>query len=543
MIRQGISSNRFIILSALFFTLFQNTFFFTKVWSLINSDSWGDLLFSLSLPITLFLLLNVIFSLLLLPYLRKPILILFLLVGAAINYFMYNFNIVIDRDMIENALETNAHESIDLITLKMGLWLLFLGILPAILVVMVKVKPAKSIVKALFFRILNIVLSLLVVFLIAALFYKDYASFFRNNKNILKDLVPSNVVSAVVKLVNERIDANRPFVDIGLDAKKGTAIQNQPKKTLTIFVVGETARAENFSLSGYARDTNPRLSARKDVIYFDNVSSCGTATAVSVPCMFSNMTRQNYSASTARHQAGALDILSHANVNVLWRENDGGCKGVCDRVEYIDMTKQNLTEFCQDGYCYDDVLLDQLEHNIEQNDDDKLIVLHQMGSHGPSYHQRYHANERKFTPTCDTNSIQDCDTELLVNTYDNTIVKTDLLLDDTIKLLEKYQDKFAVVLVYVSDHGESLGENGLYLHGTPYAIAPSQQTHVPMLMWMSKDYQAYNKIDMACLQKNAKSDAYSHDNIFHTLLGIFDIQTEEYQPNLDVLNQCRSENG
>lgn len=542
MVKQGISSYRFIMLSALFFTLFHNTFFFTKAWQLINSDSLHDLLFAISLPIVLFSLLNIIFSFLFWPFIRKPMLILFLLVGAAINYFMYTFNVVIDRDMIENALETNVHESTDLVTIKMGIWLLFLGILPAIWVVKVRILPAKSVAKALFLGLLNIVVSLLVVVLVAAVLYKDYASFFRNNKVIVKDLVPSNVVTAVVKLINDRIDANRPFVDIGTDAKKGTTIQNQPKKTLTIFVLGETARAENFALGGYQRDSNPRLSARKDVVYFDNVSSCGTATALSVPCMFSNMTRENYNATTARHQAGVLDVLSHANVNVLWRENDGGCKGVCDRVESVDMTKLNLDKYCQDGYCYDDVLLDQLEQVIEKSDNDQLIVLHQMGSHGPSYHQRYRANERRFTPTCDTNSIQDCDTASLVNTYDNTVVKTDALLDGTIKLLETYQDKFAVMMVYVSDHGESLGENGLYLHGTPYAIAPSQQTHVPMLMWMSKDYQAYNKVDMNCLQQNAKSKPYSHDNIFHTLLGIFNVQTQEYQSSLDILSQCQKAN-
>lgn len=539
MMKHGISSNRFIILSALIFTLFHNTLFFTKAWQMLHSDSLRDLFFAISLPITLFFLLNAIFSLLFWPYLRKPILILLLLVGAAVNYFMYNFNIVIDRDMIENALETNLHESTDLITVKLGIWLLILGILPALWVIKTQVLPAKSVMKAVFLRLLNVVVSLLIVLLIAAVFYKDYASFFRNNKPILKALVPSNVVAAIIKVVNDRIDANRPFIDIGTDANKGTLIQNQPKKTLAIFVLGETTRAENVALGGYQKATTPRLSARNDVVYFHNVSSCGTATAVSVPCMFSNMTRENYNASTAKHQAGVLDVLSHADVNVLWRENDGGCKGVCERVESVDMTEQNLAKYCQKGYCYDDVLLDNLEQRIENSETDQLIVLHQMGSHGPSYHERYRKEERKFSPTCDTNSIQDCNTESLVNTYDNTVVKTDLLLDNTIKLLEKYQDKFAVMLVYVSDHGESLGENGLYLHGTPYAIAPSQQTHVPMLMWMSKDYQAYNKIDVTCLQQNAKSKPYSHDNIFHTLLGIFDVQTTEYQASLDILRPCK----
>lgn len=536
----NIGGNTLIIISALFFTLFQNSLFFSKSWELIQSDSVHDLLFSASMPVLLFALLNIIFSLLLLPGLRKPILITFLLTGAAINYFMYSFNIVIDADMVENTLATNSHEALDLVTFKMALWLTLLGIIPALFIVKVKIKPVKIWWKTGLVRIVNIIVSVLVILLIAALFYKDYASLFRNNRVLMKMLVPSNAVSGVIKVARARIDADRPFIEIGQDAKKGEFIQNQPKKTLTVLVVGETARAENFSLGGYKRETNPRLGARGDVIYFDNVSSCGTATAVSVPCMFSNMTRSNYNASTAKHQGGALDVLAKAGVSVLWRENDGGCKGACDRVPNEDMTRLNLSQYCKDKACLDEILLYQLDDYINSLNDDGIIVLHQMGSHGPSYHQRYTPDTRKFTPTCDTNSIQDCDTKSLVNTYDNTIVYTDAFLDNTIKLLEKHNDKFSTMMIYVSDHGESLGENGMYLHGTPYAIAPSQQTHIPFLTWMSKDYQLNHKIDVNCLNRQAKNGVFSHDNLFHSLLGIFDIQSTEYQGQLDLFKPCRA---
>lgn len=118
-----------------------------------------------------------------------------------------------------------------------------------------------------------------------------------------------------------------------------------------------------------------------------------------------------------------------------------------------------------------------------------MIVLHTIGSHGPTYYNRYPPQFRKFTPTCDTNEIQTCTKEQLVNTYDNTLVYVDYIVDKAINLLKEHQDKFTTSLVYLSDHGESLGENGIYLHGLPYAIAPDSQKQVPMLLWLSEDYQ------------------------------------------------------
>ncbi|WP_159566336.1 phosphoethanolamine transferase EptA [Budvicia diplopodorum] len=533
------SDTVFILCVSLFITLFQNTRFFYQSWHIVDVDSFRSFLFSASMVVLLFCCLNMIFSVLLLPYLRKPVAIVLILTGAAINYFMYSFNTVIDANMTENALETNLNETLNLVSFKMVLWFTLLGIIPSIIVALTKVKPSSSVVKFIGFKAINIVASALVIVLIALLFFRDYAPFFRNNKDTVKMLVPSNVVGSLIKNVSNDIEANRPFEAIGQDAKRGPNLAQRPKKTLVILVLGETARAENFSLGGYSRDTNPLLSKRSDLTYFDNVSSCGTATAVSLPCMFSNMTRKDYKASAAKHRENVLDILQRAKVSVLWRDNDGGCKGACDRVPNENSTKLMLPEFCSDGDCKDEVLLDKLNDYIQKLDNDGIIVLHQMGSHGPTYYQRYADAQRKFDPTCDTKQIQDCDRVRLVNTYDNSIVYTDYMVDKTISLLEKNSDKFATSLIYVSDHGESLGENGMYLHGAPYAIAPSQQTHVPFLLWTSKDYRQYQNLNADCLAKEAKQGNFSHDNLFHSLLGIFDIQTGEYKPELDMFRTCR----
>ncbi|WP_145557557.1 phosphoethanolamine transferase EptA [Yersinia aldovae] len=529
----------FILASTLFFTLFQNALFIVKAWSLIHFDTIDSYLFAATIPVVIFCALNIIFSLLALPMLRKSIMILFLLGSAAANYFIFSYGAVIDANMMQNAFETNAQEATALFTPRMAVWLLVLGIMPAIIVCFVHIKATRPWWYMLGLRVANILISFVIILLIAALFYKDYASLIRNNKSIVKMLTPSNFVTGSFQFAKHKyFTRNMPLLRIGEDADKGPVIRGQQKKTVVILVVGETARAENFSLGGYSRETNPRLQ-KQDVTYFKNASSCGTETAVSVPCMFSNMARKNYDATLASHQEGLMDILAHAGLNLLWRDNDGGCKGACDRIPHQDVTQLQLAADCTDGVCLDNALLYKLDDYINGLTGDGVIVLHQMGSHGPAYYRRSSPEINKFAPTCDSNQIQDCPPQALVNSYDNSILYTDTMLDNTIKLLQQHSEQFNTALVYLSDHGESLGENGIYLHGTPYMFAPSQQTHIPFLMWLSPDYTKNYGINRQCLTDSAQHDEISQDNLFHTLLGMMNIQTKEYQSGLDLLQKCR----
>ncbi|CNI34525.1 phosphoethanolamine transferase EptA [Yersinia rohdei] len=531
----------FILACALFFTLCQNALFIHQAWSLIRFDNSDSYFFAATIPLVIFCALNIIFSLLAIPLLRKPIIILFLLGSAVANYFMFSYGAVIDANMMQNAFETNAQEATALFTPRMAIWLLVLGILPAIIICFVRIRATRPWWYMLGLRMANILISIVIILLVAAFFYKDYASLIRNNKSIVKMITPSNFVSGSIQFAKHKYFAsNMALVTIGDDAHKGPLITGQPKKTLVILVVGETARAENFSLGGYGRDTNPRLQ-KQQVTYFKNASSCGTETAVSVPCMFSNMPRENYDATLASHQEGLMDILARAGLNVLWRENDGGCKGACDRIPHQDVTQLQLTADCEKGVCLDNALLYKLDNYINGLQGDAVIVLHQMGSHGPAYYRRSSPETRQFTPTCDSNQIQDCTAQELVNTYDNSILYTDAMLDNTIKLLQQHHNKFNTALVYLSDHGESLGENGMYLHGTPYMFAPRQQTHIPLLMWLSPEYSASYDINRQCLSDSAQHDSVSQDNLFHTLLGMMNIQTTEYQPGMDLLQKCRNQ--
>ncbi|MFH3491205.1 phosphoethanolamine transferase EptA [Klebsiella aerogenes] len=536
--RPVLSRTAYLTLFACYIGIFLNLAFYRQVFPLLPVNNLHNWLVFLSMPIVAISVMNIITTLASFLKLDRVVISLFILLSASAQYFIWTFGVVIDRSMIANIFDTTPAESFALLSTQMVIVLGLSGLLMVLVAWWIKVRRPASFWRGATMRLLNIAVSALLIVLVAALFYKDYASVFRNNKELVKSLSPSNSIVALNSwYAHNRMD-NLPLVKIGEDAKQKAVMHNGARKNLTIVVLGETSRAENFSLGGYDRETNPRLK-QDDVVYFPKTTSCGTATAVSVPCMFSNMPRAHYDEELAHHQEGVLDILQRAGIQVLWNDNDGGCKGACDRVSHQNVTNLNLSGECIDGECYDDVLFHNLDSYIDNLQQDGIIVLHTIGSHGPTYYNRYPAEFKKFTPTCDTNEIQSCTQQQLTNTYDNTILYVDYVVDKAIKLLQSKQDRFTTSLVYLSDHGESLGEDGVYLHGLPYSIAPDTQKHVPMLLWLSPDYQQRYGVSSQCLQQQAKTNDYSQDNLFSTLLGLLGVDTREYQAKDDLLTPCR----
>ena len=536
--RPTVSRLTYIILFSLYIALALNIDFYRQAYALLPVNSLHNVLVFLSMPVVAFAVMAIFLTLASIIRLEKLATTLFILLSACAQYFMMNFGIIVDRSMVTNILDTTSAESYALLSGQMIVVLGFTALLFIALAWWIKIKAAANLWRGTLTRTVTLVVSAVLILLVAALFYKDYASLFRNNKELVKSLNPSNSIVAMNSWYFHHQMDNLPLVKIGEDAKQKAVMKKGPRKNLTILIVGETSRAANFSLGGYDRETNPLL-AKDNVVYFPKTSSCGTATAVSVPCMFSNMPRTGYDESLAHHQEGLLDIIQRAGIQVLWNDNDGGCKGACDRVPHQDVTDLKLPGECIDGECYDDVLFHGLEQTIDNMRGDGVIVLHTIGSHGPTYYNRYPPAFRRYTPTCDTSEIQSCSQEQLKNSYDNTILYVDYIVDKAIKLLQSKQDKFTTSLVYLSDHGESLGENGVYLHGLPYTIAPETQKHVPMLVWLSDDYQKRYGINYSCLQKQAKENDYSQDNLFSTMLGLTGVETQEYRAADDLLATCK----
>ncbi|TCV84850.1 phosphoethanolamine transferase [Testudinibacter aquarius] len=534
---KGMSSSKLLALLTLFFTVVMNYAFYKTVLALYpNID-----MFALSLPFAMFFILYAAFQILALPYLHKILMPLLLLLSASIGYNALFYNVYFDTNMLENVLQTSFTEASKLVTFSYILWIVVFGVVPSLLYVMVKVNY-RTWYKEIGVRLLLIALSAAVIGGIAKFYYQDYASFFRNNKQVVNLIVPSNFIGAGINEVKRIQQANRPFEQIGLDAQQVKS--DGQKRRVLVLVVGETTRAQNWGLNGYQvngqpRQTTPKLAALgSELVNYPQVTSCGTATAVSVPCMFSVMDRSNFNSSVAQKQDNLLDIAQRSGINILWLDNDTGCKGVCDRVLTENLTGTNSAEFCRNGECLDDILLQNFEQRLQADPNkDLIVVLHTMGSHGPTYFERYTPEYRQFTPTCDTQDIAKCSKEQLVNTYDNGILYIDQFLDQVITTLKK-QPNFDSALLYVSDHGESLGENGMYLHGTPYSIAPDEQTHVPAVFWASQGWQAQRNLDLSCLQKNANATAYSQDNYFHSILGLMQIKTTVYNPTMDIFAGC-----
>lgn len=528
-----VTSQKFVMILSAMFTFLLNKSFFSAAWQIQAVDSIGAILFFISLVLLLWLLTVFFISLLCFPVIVKSISIFLLIGGAFAAYFMDNYGVVIDREMLRNAWETDSDEVRSLVSLELIAYIVIVGILPSLLIIKTHIcwkSPWYELTR----RAMTLVISLFLSLLLVLSLSNNYSSFFRNHKEVRLMANPLGFVNSGISLMRERLQQPVIIDPISQDATLGVGTLQQKKPVLVVFVVGETARAANFGLGGYKRDTTPLL-AKQDVIYFDNFSSCGTSTAVSVPCIFSSLSRSNYSDRKAKSRHGLLNFIDAVGIDVLWRDNNSGCKDACDQISYETSADSLPEQWCKDGNCYDEVLLHNLSKKITGHN--QFIVLHQKGSHGPAYDQRYPDSMRFFTPVCTTNQLHDCSSEELINAYDNSIRYTDYFLNKVIGWLVEQQSTYNTLMVYVSDHGESLGENRLYLHGMPYAIAPKFQTHVPFTFWASKDFYRDRGLGKECLA-NSRRQPFSHDNIFHSFLGLLDIKTDYYQSGLDIFSSC-----
>jgi len=469
------------------------------------------------------------------PYVVKPFLAFVLILGAVTSYYMDQLGVIIDRDMIQNVMVTTVTESKHLITAGFVTHVGLTGILPALALFAIRIKR-QSLLRTLALPAVCFALTLALCagFLMADL--KSYAAVFRERKDLMSSFQPfAPMVGAIryARMISATADVT--VQPIGEDAHRGPSYEGSRKPVLTIVVAGETARAQNFGLNGYERDTTPMLAGR-DVINFANVSSCGTATAVSLPCMFSRFTRQEYSYEKGVSHQNVLDVLDHAGLHVEWWDNNTGDKGLARRLKSRSFTNTENAEFCASGECMDGIFMQALESFADTITEDTVLVLHQIGSHGPTYYLRYPEAFERFKPACRTAEFKECTAAEITNAYDNSIAYTDAVLARTIDLLDQ-KSNLNTALIYVSDHGESLGESGLYLHGSPYFMAPAYQTTVPMVLWMSEGFKTQFGLDGACLSQHADV-ALSHDNLFHSLLGMLDISTRERDPALDIFAPC-----
>jgi lipid A ethanolaminephosphotransferase len=469
----------------------------------------------------------------------KPVLAVLIVTTALASHFMQSFGVYLDPSMMRNVLRTDVAEARELLSWRLLPHLALYAALP--LMVLMKVRLVdRSWRRAACVRLGTLLLAVAVLVCALLLVFQAFASLMRNHREVRYLMTPANVLwstGAVAAAHAKR--AARPRMAIGLDAASGAHMAARTRPLVVVLVVGETARAANWGLNGYGRQTTPELS-RLPVINFSDVTACGTNTEVSLPCMFAPVGRRDYDEARIRGSESLLHVLARAGVAVHWRDNQSGCKGVCEGLPQDDVFSLQPAGLCSGGHCLDEGLLGGLDARLAGlagGRSTQLLVLHQLGNHGPSYFRRYPAAFARFGPACEQDDLRKCSADEIRAAYDNALLYTDHVLASLIAKLEAYQSSADAVLLYVSDHGESLGEHNLYLHGLPYAIAPDVQKRVPMVAWFSPGAAAALRLDLPCLAQRALQPV-AHDHLFHTLLGLLDVKTKLYEREWDLTQGC-----
>ena len=465
--------------------------------------------------------------------------------AAVVQHYMLAYRIVLDPSMLANASQTDAHEVADLLSWRMVLHVVLVAAPAGWWLWRVQIVRMKLWTQT--WRNLALCLAALAMAAGAAMaMNRELAPLMRNNVHLRYMLNPlAPLYSGATVALRPLFKRSHRLISMTGGVALGASYAAQSKPPLFVIVVGETARADHFGLNGYARDTTPEL-ARRAVLSYRNVHSCGTNTLASVPCMFSPLGKVAFEARQDDHE-NLVDVLQASGLAVLWIENQSGCKDVCNRVPNTfavsGLAADVKAALCDGDECLDQALLNGLDARLaalpaERRARGVVLVMHQMGSHGPAYYKRSPPDVKNFLPECRSNALAECGHAELLNGYDNSIRNTDRVLASTIDWLQAQSKDYDTALLYQSDHGESLGEYGLFLHGLPYGIAPEVQKHVPLVAWFSEGMQRREKLSTRCLQGDLDKP-YSHDNLFHTALGVMDVQSPGYKAGLDMFASCR----
>lgn len=530
------------LLVALFIVAADNIAFWNQLGDVSQVGQAGGWLFAAATAVFLMGALSLLMSLFAFRFVYKPFLIVLLLVAAMVGYFMQTYGVIVDDTMILNTLDTDTGEAEGLFSVALVWHVLLTGVLPVAFICWVRISRAVWWRQAIVRLVFGLVMAVVAAGAIGVQ-YKEFSLTLREHRELRMYINPTYAIYSAFEVAHGQAKAaDHALVPIGQDAHRTTTAAKRGQPKVVIMVVGETTRAADWGLDGYTRNTTPEL-AKLDVLNFTDAHSCGTSTAVSVPCMFSAQSRKDFDNDAAGYTENLLDVLKRTGINVQWEDNQaGGCKGVCDRVPTHSMRTIRIPGVCGDGHCLDDVFLHGLADRVQQTQSqgkrDTLIVMHTMGSHGPDYYRRYPGEFEIYKPTCQSNRPQDCSREQLINSYDNTVRYVDHIVASLIGVLKTDVPDADTALVYLSDHGESLGENGLYLHGFPYRFAPSEQTHIPMVVWMSPSFMTASELTTACVARQT-SKRVGQDDVFSTVMAMMDVDSRLYQPSLDLFASCR----
>lgn len=494
----------FVLLMSFLNFLFFHVPFFTFVFNNVDYKSLNGIVLIISLVIIALVANAFVFYLIffLSRLVGKSLLVLFFLINAVAVYFVTTYSVIIDETMIGNVLNTKYEEASSFFSIKLVLYIILLGIIPSIYII-----KAKIVNVTLKKFLVTTSLTLLFIVTLAFANASNWLWIDDNSKTLGGLAMPWSYTVNLSRFYSHEYQKNKKEILL----PDATITDNN--KSVIVLVIGESARSKNFSLYGYDKNTNPLLSKTPNLFHFD-ATSCATYTTAGVKCILEH-------ANTDDLYEILPNYLFRNDVEVFWRTTNWGEPPI--HIEDY-RNREALMANCEGEECnYDEVLLSGLKEQILTSKKNKiLVVLHTSTSHGPTYSTKYPSQFETFKPVCKSVELGDCSHKDLINAYDNTIIYTDYILSKLIEDLKSLKD-YKSAMLFVSDHGESLGEKNLYMHGLPLSVAPKEQFEIPFIVWVSNGSKQ--------LKPNK---TLSQNHVFHSVLNFLSIQSPIYNEEMNI---------
>jgi len=442
-------------------------------------------------------LLIVVFALLAHRWTIKPFAVVLTILSAAAAYFISKYNVAIDSSMVLNTVHTDVTEVGQLLSWRMVPYVVFLMLLPVVVILSIRItfRPAGR------YLLDSLKLVLIGLLIAIACLYSNYKGIHRagnlSNKYIVYSLVPINVISSSINVLSKSL---KPYLAPQGKEPEISGRVSSPGNLVVVLAIGESSRRKNFSLYGYDRhDTTPVLQKTEGLHLLNGIAKRGS-TLYALPEI---LEKDGIKLPTV---VSKLGIATACYVNYTLYDN---CASVGE-------TK--VSDCAHAGKCYDEDVIPLLEANLGTYVSGyRFVVLHLGGgSHGPMYNERIPPEFQQFKPMCNEADVgSQCTIEQLYNSYDNTILYVDFVLGNIVQRLDRSGVPY--VLIYVSDHGESLMEDGRLFHGMPPGIPlPPEQAQVPLIVKSSIPVSIVKRAE------------YGQPDIFDTVLDLFSIQTTTF---------------
>ena len=496
--------------------LLYNLPFFNYV-SQNTNESTGGIIFLQASLVIIMLVLNFMLTYLsmwLLRIVARILLAIFAIINATAVYFIITYSAIINATTIENVFNTRYSEASGFFSWSLWLFIAVFGVLPALYCLMQPVVIGKA-------KKLGIYCgsSLAIILLVASLNISQTLWISQHDTELGGLLQPWSYVVNTCRVISSYQDEQAEEIKL----PDGTITDHE--KTVVVLVIGESARKANFQLYGYQRDTNPLLSKQEGLKVYQ-ATACATYTTAGTKAILE-----------PKDSGDLYELLPNyafrTGVDVSWRTSNWGEPPI-----HIDeyLTDTDLSDLYQGrSNDYDDILYYGLRERIESSKKDKvLIILHTSTSHGPKYADKYPKQFEVYKPVAKNIEEGEKNIGMLINAYDNTIRYTDFLLNSLINTLREMKDWHSA-MIFISDHGESLGENKMFMHGLPMKLAPKVQYEIPFLVWTSDGFRTYKQTSSSQDAPEGELPAVLEQHyVFHSVLNLLSIQSPAYNKDYDI---------